>query len=82
MSPARILVVDDTPSNLKLLGDLLAVKGYAVTTAASGEEALSKMAAETPDLVVLDADPQLVDPHTIGAIGVVATYLEGRRFDW
>ena len=54
MSPARILVVDDTPSNVKLMGDLLAVKGYAVTTAASGEEALAKMAAETPDLVVLD----------------------------
>ena len=54
MSPARILVVDDTPSNLKLLGDLLSIKGYAVTTAASGEEALAKMAAEAPDLVVLD----------------------------
>ena len=33
------------------------------------------------DLVVLDADPQLVDPHTIGAIGVVATYLAGRRIE-
>jgi predicted amidohydrolase YtcJ len=33
------------------------------------------------DLVVLDADPQLVDPHTIGAIGVVATYLAGRRVE-
>lgn len=54
MSAARILVVDDTPSNLKLLGDLLAVKGYAVTTAASGEEALAKLAQVAPDLVVLD----------------------------
>jgi class 3 adenylate cyclase len=51
---AKVLVVDDTPANVKLLGDLLQVKGYTVTTAASGEEALAKIAAETPDLVLLD----------------------------
>jgi CheY-like chemotaxis protein len=28
-NPARILVVDDTPANVKLLADLLTVKGYA-----------------------------------------------------
>ena len=53
-SPAKVLVVDDTPHNVKLLADLLGVKGYAVTTAASGEEALAKVAAEPPDLVLLD----------------------------
>ena len=53
-APARILVVDDTPANIKLLGDLLASRGYAVTTAANGEEALAKLAAEKPDLVLLD----------------------------
>ena len=52
--PGKILVVDDTPQNVKLLADLLAVKGYAVTTAASGREALGKLAAERPDLVLLD----------------------------
>jgi adenylate cyclase len=51
---AHILVVDDTPQNVKLLADLLGVKGYAVTTAANGEEALSKIAAGPPDLVLLD----------------------------
>ena len=50
----RILVVDDTPQNIKLLGDLLRMKGYQVTTAANGEEALSSIAAEPPDLVLLD----------------------------
>ncbi|HSC23490.1 MAG TPA: response regulator [Casimicrobiaceae bacterium] len=50
----RILVVDDTPLNVKLLGDLLAVKGYAVTTASSGEDALARLAEELPDLVLLD----------------------------
>jgi len=53
-APAKILVVDDTPQNLKLLGDLLTVKGYAVVTAANGEDALAKVAAENPDLVLLD----------------------------
>jgi class 3 adenylate cyclase len=53
-SPSRVLVVDDTPHNVKLLADLLAVKGYAVTTAVNGEEALAKVAAEPPDIVLLD----------------------------
>jgi class 3 adenylate cyclase len=53
-APGRLLVVDDTPVNLKLLADLLAAKGYAVATATSGAEALAKIAAEPPDLVLLD----------------------------
>src|SRR5512134_595159 len=50
----RILVVDDTPQNVKLLADILTAKGFVPVTAASGEEALAKLAAETPDLVLLD----------------------------
>jgi adenylate cyclase len=53
-SPAKVLVVDDTPHNVKLLADLLGVKGYAVATAVNGEEALAKVASEQPDLVLLD----------------------------
>lgn len=53
-APAKILVVDDTPQNVKLLADLLAVKGYAVATAANGNEALASIAASRPDLVLLD----------------------------
>src|SRR5881409_4457404 len=52
--PAKILVVDDTPQNVKLLADLLAVKGYAVVTASSGAQALEKIGKEQPDLVLLD----------------------------
>jgi class 3 adenylate cyclase len=51
---AKILVVDDTPANIKLLRDLLVAKGYEVSTAVNGEEALGKVAAEKPDLVLLD----------------------------
>jgi class 3 adenylate cyclase len=52
--PARILVVDDTPLNLKLLRDLLLVRGYVVETADSGEAGLTKIAEWNPDLVLLD----------------------------
>jgi adenylate cyclase len=50
----RVLVVDDTPHNVKLLADLLGAKGYAVSTAASGEQALELIAAAVPDIVLLD----------------------------
>jgi len=50
----RILVVDDTPQNVKLLGDVLGIKGYEVTAAASGTEALERIAQQKPDLVLLD----------------------------
>ena len=53
-TPPKILVVDDTPRNVKLLADLLVVKGYGVITADSGREALIKLDAEQPDLVLLD----------------------------
>jgi adenylate cyclase len=52
--PPRILVVDDTPSNVKLLADILQAKGYAVVTAANGAEALARTEREAPDLVLLD----------------------------
>jgi adenylate cyclase len=51
---AKVLVVDDTPYNVKLLADLLAIRGYAVATATNGEEALASVAAGVPDLVLLD----------------------------
>jgi len=53
-TPAKILVVDDTPRNVKLLADLLTVKGYDVVTASSGREALVQLATAQPDLVLLD----------------------------
>lgn len=52
--PARILVVDDTPGNVKLLVDLLTVKGYVASSAVNGEDALAMIAREPPDLVLLD----------------------------
>ena len=51
---AKILVVDDTPANVKLLVDVLTAKGYTVTSAPNGEEALVRIAVQQPDLVLLD----------------------------
>src|SRR5215467_2712045 len=54
VTPARILVVDDLPQNVKLLADLLGAKGFSVITASSGPEGLLKVEQESPDLVLLD----------------------------
>ncbi len=51
---ARILVVDDVAKNVKLLADLLSVKGYTAITAESGAQALERVAADAPDLILLD----------------------------
>ena len=54
MSDARILVVDDEPDITALVAYHLARAGYQVKTAGTGPEALQAIAAEPPDLVVLD----------------------------
>ena len=55
MTPqAKIMVVDDLPTNIKLLRDLLVVNGYEVVTASSGVEALQLIEKERPELVLLD----------------------------
>ena len=49
-----ILVVDDVPQNVRLLEAVLTANGYAVRSAASGQEALKELGAKLPDLVMLD----------------------------
>ena len=50
----NLLLVDDDPDLLKLLAIRLKASGYRTTTAISGEQALSMVAAERPDLVITD----------------------------
>src|SRR5580692_7937863 len=52
--PARILVVDDVADNVEILRMRLTALGYEVVVAEDGEQALAKVAAELPDLVLLD----------------------------
>src|SRR5262245_53883776 len=54
MSLGRILVVDDDPQIRRVMRATLAPKGYEVTDAKNGEEALEKLRGETYDLVLLD----------------------------
>jgi two-component system cell cycle response regulator len=51
---ARVLVVDDILSNVKLLEAKLTAEYFEVLTACSGEQALARVAAELPDIVLLD----------------------------
>ena len=49
-----ILVVDDIPDNLKVVGDMLEAAGYGVTFAISGKQALERVKTARPDLILLD----------------------------
>jgi DNA-binding NtrC family response regulator len=50
----KILIVDDEPSNRKILAQELTHKGFIVDTASGGKEALAKVTSSPPDLVILD----------------------------
>jgi twitching motility two-component system response regulator PilH len=50
----NILVVDDSPTDRQYLSDLLSKSGFTVATAQSAEEALAKVKAQRPDLVLMD----------------------------
>jgi two-component system, OmpR family, response regulator MprA len=49
-----VLIVDDDPKLLKMLGRTLSYEGFRVISAANGNEALSQVQAHRPDVVVLD----------------------------
>ncbi len=53
-TPPRILIVDDNPTNVKVLQTRLAAEGYEILTAADGEEGLAAARQHTPDLILLD----------------------------
>lgn len=53
---ATLMLVDDTPANLDLLGEMLRSRGYRVVAFPSGSLALAAAARQAPDLVLLDVD--------------------------
>ncbi|MBN1431036.1 MAG: response regulator [Anaerolineae bacterium] len=59
---ARILVVDDEPDVRELFNITLKMAGHETDTAKHGQEALDRLATESPDLIVLD----LMMPHVDG----------------
>ncbi|WP_448571221.1 diguanylate cyclase [Trichothermofontia sp.] len=56
----NILLVDDTPDNLRLLSNILSRQGYEVRSVINGQMALMGVRAEPPDLILLDINmPQM-----------------------
>jgi CheY-like chemotaxis protein len=54
MKPSRILVIDDSTTNIVLLDAVLTDKGYAIETALTVKEAFARMDKQLPDLILLD----------------------------
>ena len=54
MSDTKLLVVDDEPDAVLILAKTLSARGYMVTTAESGLQAINLAKAEKPDLILLD----------------------------
>ncbi len=54
MAIEKVLVVDDSATDLKNLEQICSGAGYAVITATSGTEAVDKIKSEMPDAVLLD----------------------------
>jgi len=50
----KILLVDDSKTELHYLSDLLAKRGFAVRTAENGDEAMRRLDEDKPDLILMD----------------------------
>lgn len=64
-SPARVLLVDDEPRILSSLSELLKDRAFALTTAASGNEAIQHLSQRSFDLVILDLRLPDISGHEI-----------------
>jgi CheY-like chemotaxis protein len=63
--PAKILVVDDVPENVRLLEAVLISRGYRVVTATDGLAALDLVETEEPDLILLDVMMPGLDGYAV-----------------
>ena len=54
MAIQKILIVDDSPTERYYLTDILVRNGFTVTTADNGEEALARIKADKPELILMD----------------------------
>jgi diguanylate cyclase (GGDEF)-like protein/PAS domain S-box-containing protein len=68
ISVPTVLIVDDDAKNRRLLAVLLHPQGYETASAASGAEALSKVAGSPPDLILLDLSMPGIDGYQVASI--------------
>jgi two-component system alkaline phosphatase synthesis response regulator PhoP len=61
----KILVVDDEPTIVRLMEFILARQGHDMIVAVNGEEALEKIRAQQPDLVLLDIMMPRIDGYEV-----------------
>jgi twitching motility two-component system response regulator PilH len=54
MAIQKILLVDDSKTELHYLTDILSKRGYSVRTAENGEDAMRRLAEDKPDLILMD----------------------------
>ena len=54
MAIQKILIVDDSPTERYFLTDILVKNGFSVSTAENGEEAMAKINADKPQLILMD----------------------------
>jgi CheY-like chemotaxis protein len=58
---ARVLVIDDEPDVVRLIGKVLSGRGHVVSTARDGATALARVELEPPDVIILDSDLPKID---------------------
>lgn len=62
--PSTLLIVDDNPTNIKLLYELLKDRGFRILVAKDGQSAIEKLEVANPDLVLLDVMMPGIDGFT------------------
>ena len=65
MDETRILVVDDHPDNVEIIDARLSSRGYQIETAANGEEALARVHANPPHLILCDVMMPVMDGYEV-----------------
>ena len=61
----RILVVDDHPDNVEIINARLSSRGFEIETASNGQEALDKVRADPPQLILLDVMMPVMDGYEV-----------------
>lgn len=87
---AKILLVDDEPDILEIVGYNLSQEGYQISTAANGKEAVAKAKSDLPDLIIMDVMMPEMDGIEACEIirklpeltNVIITFLTARNEDY